>query len=316
MNVGDGANDSSLPAILKRSFCRRGFAPVLRLSLKKYYFFVIVSEWSIINTILMPARWTQKQESFYRQELCSLYAEQNKTILETALILGISEKTVFSRLKRLNIPTCRTQKARVNNKRPSVPLPRRSTELAETLGILLGDGNITQYQVKVTLGTKEYRYARYVQALLEKVFGIRPSHIAIKNKYHTVYFGSTRVTSWLKTKQGFVNHKVKSQVLVPAWIHSKKAYQKAFLRGFFDTDGSVYELRKGVQISFTNKSVPILQALQKMLEDLEYTPSRISANKVYLTRKRDIEKFFSEVKPQNKKHQSRYARCKGRWPSG
>lgn len=264
----------------------------------------------------MPARWTKEQESFYRKELHSLYTEQNKTILETSLMLGISEKTVFSRLKRLNIPTCRTQKARVNNKKPNIPLPRRSIELAETLGILLGDGNITQYQVKVTLGTKEYRYARYVQALLEKVFSIRPSHIAIKNKYHIVYFGSTQVTSWLKIKQGLVNHKVKSQVLVPDWIHRKKTYQKAFLRGFFDTDGSVYKLRKGVQVSFTNKSVPILQALQKMLEDLEYTPSRISVNKVYLTSKHDVEKFFSEVNPQNKKHQSRYVRCKGRWPSG
>ncbi len=264
----------------------------------------------------MSARWTIKQESIYRTELRSLYVEQNKTILETSLILGISEKTVFSRLKRLDIPTCRTQKAKVNNKRPSVPLPRRSIELAETLGVLLGDGNITQYQVKVTLGTKEYRYARYVQALLEKVFGIHPSHIVIKNKYQTVYFGSTRVTSWLRTKQGLVNHKVRSQVLVPAWVHSKKTYQMAFLRGFFDTDGSVYQLQKGVQVSFTNKSVPLLQALQKMLKELDYTPSRISVNKVYLTRKHDVERFFSEVNPQNKKHQSRYARCKGRWPSG
>lgn len=264
----------------------------------------------------MPARWTREQEIAYRRELNCLYSKQNKTIGEISLIVGISEKTVFSRLKRLRIPICRSQKPNVNNRRSFVLLPRQSTRLAETLGILLGDGNLTHYQVRVTLGTKENQYAQYVQLLFEKVFGIHPGHSMMSNKYHTVYFGSAVIAHWLRTVQGLANHKVKNQVSVPIWVHSKKIYQKAFLRGFFDTDGSVYKLQKGVQISFTNKSVPLLQALQKMLKDLEYAPSRISANKVYLTRKRDVKSFFSEVKPQNQKHQSRYLQCQGRWPSG
>ena len=81
---------------------------------------------------------------------------------------------------------------------------------------------------------------------------------------------------------------------------------KAFLRGFFDTDGSVYKLKFGIQLSFTNKSMPLLTALQKALFELQYKPSEISSWKIYLTRKEDIKRFFSEIKPQNKKHLDRF----------
>lgn len=81
---------------------------------------------------------------------------------------------------------------------------------------------------------------------------------------------------------------------------------KKFLRGFFDTDGSVYKLKFGIQISFTNFSVPLLKSLQKMLIELGYKPSRISANKVYLTQIKDVKRFFEEITPANPKHQRRF----------
>lgn len=87
---------------------------------------------------------------------------------------------------------------------------------------------------------------------------------------------------------------------------------KSFLRGFFDTDGSVYKLKFGVQMSFCNRSLPILKSLQLMLKKLEYNPSDISLYNMYLTRRGDIERFFKEIKPANPKHVSRYLEIKNK----
>ena len=107
-------------------------------------------------------------------------------------------------------------------------------------------------------------------------------------------------------KEGLVYKKVKSQVNMPNWIFSRREFMEAFLRGFFDTDGSVYSLRFGIQISFTNRSIPILQALQRMLEKLEYNPSKVSGFHLYITRREEINRFFQEVRPRNSKHQKRF----------
>ena len=81
---------------------------------------------------------------------------------------------------------------------------------------------------------------------------------------------------------------------------------KRFLRGFFDTDGSIYKLRYGIQISFKNYSHPLLKSLQKMLSGLGYKPSRISSHSVYLTRISDVARFFEDIKPANMKHIKRF----------
>ncbi len=254
----------------------------------------------------MARRWTFTEEAKYRKELYDLYVVQNKTIDEVATILNLpSYQTVYRRLKRLQIETCREKKAHCNNKRTDIKSPIHSRELAELLGVLLGDGSITHFQVWVTLGTKEMAYAKYVVTLMQEVFGGTPRITIRKTGHKDVYLGSTMATSRL-LKEGLVRNKVLSQVGVPVWIFCKDDYMKSFLRGFFDTDGSIYKLRYGTQISFTNYSLPLLASLQKMLKLLRYHPSAISSHKVYLTRIPEIKKFFHEIQPANPKHQARF----------
>lgn len=254
----------------------------------------------------MARKWTQEEELGYRAELKELYVTQNKTIDEIAVILKLnSPQTVYDRLKRLGIQTCRTKKTGYNNQRSDVHLPSYGNELAEMLGVLLGDGSITHYQVWVTLGTKEMAYAQYIRTLIQSVFGGKPKLLIRKTGHKEVYLGSTMATAWL-FQQGLVRNKVSAQVDVPGWIFEKEEFMKSFLRGFFDTDGSIYKLRHGVQISLTNFSMPLLSSLQKMLEILRYHPSSITSHKVYITRIPEIKRFFREVQPANPKHQRRF----------
>lgn len=253
----------------------------------------------------MAKRWTMEEEKRYREQLFDLYVIHNKTIREIGPILHISEKTVFQRLRRLNIPSTPSTKQNYLRKRKNIILPVRSIALAEFFGIMLGDGHLSPTQIIVTLGTKEESYALHVVELTQKLFSTSVKIGVRASGYRDVYLGSTEVTNWLR-KEGLVSHKVKSQVDVPQWIFEKREYMTAFLRGFFDTDGSVYRLTFGIQISFTNKSTPLLVSLQSMLKKLGYKPSKVGAVRVYLTRISDVRRFFAEVKPKNQKHMRRF----------
>ncbi len=268
-----------------------------------------MAEWSI--AVNMANRWTMEEESFYRKELLHLYTKQNKTIGEISALLGIAPQTVFQRLQRLDIPSYRERKVRYCDRRNDIRIPTSRTKLlAEFYGIMLGDGSLSHYQVQVTLGSKEESYAKYVVLLIEKLFGATPKIAVRKRGYRDVYLGSVLLTEWLR-ENGLVMHKVRSQVGVPEWIFTRKEYMMAFVRGLFDTDGTVYKLRHGMQIAFTNKSVPLLTALHNMLLQLEYKPSRISSDKVYITDRKQLARFFRTIQPQNKKHVERYRMLTG-----
>ncbi|HVO28732.1 MAG TPA: LAGLIDADG family homing endonuclease, partial [Candidatus Paceibacterota bacterium] len=174
-------------------------------------------------------------------------------------------------------------------------------------GIVLGDGNLSHFQITITLGTKEISYAEYISGLMGEIFGPTGTVLRYANGYISVYLGSVKATQWLQA-EGLVFNKVKSQVAAPPWIFEKAAYMRSFLRGFFDTDGSVYKLRFGIQISLTNFSTPLLISLQRMLTILNYNVSAISRHHLYITKISDIRRFFDEIAPKNQKHNERFKR--------
>lgn len=259
----------------------------------------------------MARRWTTDEENKYRAELIRLYVRENRSLKEVAKVLKIAEQTVFQRLNRLDIPTRPDLKTNYRNRRSDIIFPTvRSESLAEFFGIMLGDGHVSRFQILVTLGNKEESYAQHVCALMKKLFGASPSIGIRKTGYRDVYLGSVALAKWLFT-EGLVSHKVAAQVRTPRWIFAKKKYMTAFLRGFFDTDGSVYKLKYGTQVSFTNMSKPLLRDLQEMLRALGYGASGISGNSVYLTKNADVRRFFREAGPANTKHRRRFAQCVG-----
>lgn len=249
----------------------------------------------------MPRPYTQAERSIHLRQLQRFYVKEQKTIFEIAKILGISYQTVFGRLQYFKIPSNSRFK-----QRHDVVIPKKYTaDLAEFFGIMLGDGHLTHYQVSVTLGTKELAYAQYVVNLIASIFRAKPKIAIRKNGYKDVYMGSVEITKWLR-EEGLVNNKVFAQVGVPKWIFERQEFMEQFIRGFFDTDGSVYKLRWGLQISLCNRSLPLLKSARDMLLYLGYSASRISIYNLYITKKIDVARFFREINPKNPKHQLRF----------
>lgn len=256
----------------------------------------------------MPRRWTIEEENEKHNELIELYINQNKTIGEIGQILGIAEQTVFDRMKRLNIPTTPERKLHyLNKKRGELNFPDFSDKLAEFVGIMLGDGHIGPGQIWIHLNSiADREYVLYIKELLKSLFRVNPGVHRRKNQHAIeLFISSVDLIDYLREKGLFITNKVKYQVDVPYWIFSKNSYKKSFLRGFFDTDGSVYLLKFGVQMGFSNKSNPLLRSTRKILLDLGYHPSKISSNKVYLTRKLDLSRYVNEIEFGNPHHAER-----------
>lgn len=251
----------------------------------------------------MAQRWTTKEEKIKRNELTSLYVKQNKTISEVAEVLGIKENSVFDRMKRLGIPSIPERKVNYLNIRHDITIPNTfSTELAEFVGIMLGDGHISPTQLTISFGLNELPYLLYVNQLIKKLFKVESHYYKVKDSNaYCLYIGSTALVRFFE-RMGLVSNKVQKQVDVPAWINQDNTYRQAALRGLFDTDGSVYKLRFGFQINFCNNSKPLLASARRILIALDYHPSRISINKIYLTRIPELQRYIREIGFSNKKH--------------
>lgn len=196
--------------------------------------------------------------------------------------------------------------------------PRFSKELAEFVGIMLGDGGMTKNQVKVTLHSiDDLEYSRFVESLMKKLFDVKISRIN-RNDCEALDIVISRIelVKFLVNKTGLnIGNKVKHQVDIPNWIIDSNSFKKECLRGLIDTDGCViihkykskgkeYSYKK---LSFTSRSLPLLNSVKNILTELEIK-NRITKNnyEIRIEAENDVKKYFDIIGSHNSKHLARY----------
>lgn len=220
---------------------------------------------------------------------------------------------------------------------PNCPIPKDFTrppfsdELAEFVGIVLGDGGITSNQLKITLNSHEEKeYQVFVSKLLFKLFHAKPALYQRKNeKACNIALAGVGLVAILSELGLLPGSKVRRQAGVPTWVRNNKKYAVACLRGLMDTDGCVYHhdhISHGVRcfnlgLTFTNRSRPLADFVFQTLLSLNLIARR-TVDGVYVYRKEHIDQYFSLVGSHNAYHMQRYANfatikaTKERYPSG
>lgn len=200
------------------------------------------------------------------------------------------------------------------NVRKEVPRLTPSQGLAELFGIILGDGGITDYQVRITLDAKvDKKYVPFVARLMLSFFHEKPSISRRKNVINITISGAGVVEALEKLglKRG---NKVKHQVAIPSWIIDHQAYARACVRGLMDTDGCVFFHRhrtKGIPyvhcgLTLTNNSRAILDGVLTILKIDHFSPSVAGGNKLYLYNFEEVKRYFELVGTSNPKHLLRF----------
>lgn len=200
--------------------------------------------------------------------------------------------------------------------RKSVSRPPPSADLAEFVGIVLGDGSITSRQVTISFNVLDAEYAKHVTGLVSELFGVRSSS-SIDQTDHTISVIASgvelvEVLQGLGLKRG---NKVTQQVDVPAWVWQQRDFQIACLRGLMDTDGCVFRHTYRVngktytytKLAFTNYSRPLLLSAKQLFETLGLAPTlHKDGRRLYLHDTKAVHKYFELVGTHNPRYRHRY----------
>lgn len=192
--------------------------------------------------------------------------------------------------------------------------PRKSKNLAEFIGIMLGDGGITDSQITVTLNREADRdYISYVKNLLNTLFGEYPKHLKRKGSLaDSIYYNGINIVKNLEKLGLRRGNKVRQQVEVPKWIHNNKEYSKSCCRGLMDTDGCIAIHRYYVggkryfykKLIFTNHSIPLANFVFSTLLNNGLHPkmfSNLEKRRVWLYNSNEVIQYLDRIGSSNER---------------
>lgn len=191
------------------------------------------------------------------------------------------------------------------NVRKSFNRLKESSDFAELVGILLGDGAISSYQVRIYFNRKaDYLYADFVGKLLHRLLGEKPSRYDYPGRgtleLNVSGIGLVNELSRWGLRQG---DKIRRQVGFPTWINSTKAYKKACVRGLVDTDGCLffhthwinnrkYQYRH-LGLCFTSKSNNLLDSVSKVLRENKINHSIRKGENIFVYGLNGVKKYLN-----------------------
>lgn len=202
------------------------------------------------------------------------------------------------------------------SKRKEIDSPKKSSELAEFVGIMLGDGGISKTQVIITLNSdSDFAYSIYVRDLLKRLFSVEPSiHKKKSSRALDIVISRKNLVDYCQSIGLKVGNKIKQGVDIPDWIKRNKKFQIACVRGLIDTDGSIFAHRYKVEdkaysykkLVFTSLSRNLLHSTYSILKNLGLNPRIARDQDVWLDSQESVKNYFNLVSSHNPKHLKRY----------
>lgn len=194
--------------------------------------------------------------------------------------------------------------------------PNKNSDLAELCGILIGDGGLTTYQVKITLNCDtDSLYSKFVINLLRKLFLVNPKLYKVKNsKALNVCVSRINLVLFLTALGIKSGNKLKQEISIPEWIRNSKKYTMACIRGMIDTDGCVIHETHTIKgkryryyrLNFRSASPKLIHQTKLALEGLGFHPKiRNKGESVQLENLKEICDYFKRVGTHNPKHTKR-----------
>lgn len=208
------------------------------------------------------------------------------------------------------------------DKKRKIRIPKTmSEELAEEIGIHLGDGTLPNkkyyFSVRGGYNEEEY-YTKFVLSLYKKIYNIELP--LIKRSSACGFEVNSKALYNFKNKTlGFVTGIKTHRIEVPKQIidGDNEKIMRAFIRGVFDTDGCFSLIKKGKYpvISLTIKSISAIESINEILKKLGFDPYFYSKGySIYLNGPMRFIKWMNEIGTNNPKHKKRIEIIKSKLP--
>ena len=201
------------------------------------------------------------------------------------------------RRKKLdNFAAWRIEAARKGKWRTSFPPLPKNGDLAELIGVVLGDGHIEKFPRTERLlifshsSNKGFikRYTRLVELVFEKKTYV----------YKETNVNCVRISLYEKSiskRLGIPTGARKlSKIEIPSWISRNKAFTLRYLRGLYEAEGS-YSVPLPTsthKFVFTNMNQSMLKNVVKLLRVLGFSP-HFDLKRVQLSRRAEVERAMN-----------------------
>ncbi|QQG38894.1 MAG: hypothetical protein HYS32_00300 [Candidatus Woesearchaeota archaeon] len=203
--------------------------------------------------------------------------------------------------------------------KPSILVNKPSVELAEFIGIMLGDGNLTKakagnYQIRIVghIENGKEHLSYHVAPLAKRLFGITFG-IYEKREENKLYLskGSKHLFYTLIKFGLMYGNKKSNNVKIPKWIFKDKNYLKACVRGLVDTDGCVCPItgRDYTYVWFKSSIPNLRKSFSKAMDVLGYKIAKWSGpenTQTFIGSKEIIKKYYKEIGFNNPYHERRF----------
>jgi len=196
-----------------------------------------------------------------------------------------------------------------------VKKPRKSKNLAEFVGIVIGDGGISKRQITVTLNCKTDKlYSIFVGNLIRKLFKVKPSiYIRKDESVISIVVSRTRLVSFCKSIGLKIGNKLEQNLDIPEWIKGDKNFEISCIKGLIDTDGCVFNECHRIKekkycypkLSFTSYSKKLCFSVFKIFEKLGFVPKIRNKRNVQLESRKDVIRYFHLIGTNNLHHKER-----------
>jgi len=147
-------------------------------------------------------------------------------------------------------------------------------ELAEFCGVLMGDGNLwtndRKYEITITGNPKDKGHLDFIAGYV--IRAIKPRvYYRVRGRGLRLTIYSKMFFLFLTNYLGFGIGSKKSRGAIPSRIAESRNFRLRFIRGIFDTDGSVFTSdKRGVDnyptIEITNENSELLLSIRKILD--------------------------------------------------
>ena len=193
--------------------------------------------------------------------------------------------------------------------------PKKSSLLAELIGIILGDGSINEHQVRIYNNNKTDRnYAYFIKKIITNLFKIN-STITVRDKNTIIVTASSKNLVLFLIDCGMKKgDKMLNGTDVPEWILKDKEFSKSCLRGLMDTDGGIYfhnHTTKGIRyrhmgLCFTSHSKALLNSAHKMFLRFNLNCKIAGGRRIFIYDRKEVSKYMQIIGSHNSKHIERF----------
>ena len=177
----------------------------------------------------------------------------------------------------------------------SYPEFKKDGDLAELIGVVLGDGHLSKFprteELTIFSNSNNPGFIKRYTKILEKMFNKKS------------YVGKTGGGSCTRIRiyQKHISERIgvpfsprkNKAIKVPKWVLENKEYIVRYLRGLYEAEGSycVHAQTSTYKLFFSNKNESMMKNVFMLMKSLGFHPHRSQSNhSIQISRKTEVEK--------------------------